>query len=440
MHAAAACPFRVYLPASSKTVPVLAQCAEHRQVLCLSGIPASRDSVSPRVCMQMALSRMSCEAAVPEYCTSKRRRLTGKQPNWSAWPLIEIRKFQQSVRDAKEATEDRAPFTYDCKDHVLQTARATAAQMPWQLVYGWTDMTKHYNLVMNRSPVDRVSVDMLLEEMESFASHAACWHTEQMRPKALDAVRESTRLLHKGDWGQAIEQKNLAIEIFTAAHDWVNASEQIERAANIHFAVLNFDAAEALGRRMLHFEMQWFVRNTALAIVKRAAQRRSRELHFGASVRIHSAKHRPDIIGKVGEIRGRPGASTGELARSITMRDLYEVLVDRNLYALHEDEISLVTIVIQVSLNATPDGHLLVQGHTVNGEACAEFISNAEELTERHLHSSIAQHVGKHACNVKCIMPDASCVCHGQREGSAAYRRCLARALADGCGQRPSAR
>ena len=382
----------------------------------------------------MALACSSCANAEPDYASSKRRRLRGKQANWRDWPLSDIRAFLQAVRQTELAAEDKAPFTYDCKPYVLQMARRTASQLPWHLVFGEPRMTELYQSIQKNSPVSRVTVSMLLDDMGDFASRAEGWHRGRIMPKARQASEQSTVLMRQGDWRGALERRTLAIEICTFCQQYTHASDHCQQAADILLAVRDFDAAEALGQRMLEFPNGMYGRHHAGLIVERAQRRRRSEFHYGASVRMLSDASRPDLGCQIGEIRGPPGASTGDpiLLPARHRPDMYEVIVGETVHAVHAAALSLVTVVVQVSLCATSDGYLTVKGTTMNGGACGEFVADHRELTACRLLTRFAQLMGKHASNLKCVMPDAICVDYDQNVDMVAYKNCLARAAAEG--------
>ena len=92
---------------------------------------------------------------------------------------------------------------------------------------------------------------------------------------------------------------------------------------------------------------------------------------------------------------------------------------------LHYKELSLVVVAVQITLRETPDQLLEVSGATMGGTPCAHFVVDTGRLSGRTLLDQVARHVGRHPSNVRCAMPDGSCVDYVGADAEVNVRACL---------------
>ena len=230
--------------------------------------------------------------------------------------------------------------------------------------------------------------------------------------RAMDLKEEARELWRRGRLEEALP---LAQESARLREGSSRICLSLRELGGIYLEMLKIDEAEETARRMLREAYRYETQaQTCIAqqILADAKEERGHGFHYGNTVTIHGVK-KVGMNGQIGEIRGRDWPQT------LADPDRYRVLVSSTLHSIRRQNISLASMVGELTVEAELDGSLAATIKTSQGGTHAKFNIARDELKAAAVRLQVAESMGRHPSSLHLVLPDGFCI-RDSIEGDAA--------------------
>ena len=347
---------------------------------------------------------------------------------WDEWAVPDVMAFRLT---AAAAVKQLRPCGRFCTADATRTLQGLALQIP-AAIYASTGLRAKWATMLSARPgaasyrggVRQTQAARFLEDMQEVSEEAHAWHWDQVLCASNSTLMRVRQLDMNGAWEEALAAEEDMIESLNSVDAFQRLALHLNRLAHRYLILLRLEDAEDCASYLLNHEspcVRDMFCSKARRIRKRVERERSRGVCTGTDVRIHQCSGQ--LHERLGQIRGRPGAETGNF-NQWQGDDVYEVMVDSRLHTIPWTCLRRVTVVVQLAVHAIANCLTTVTGTLLSGTGCAQFDVDPVELTNPpRLVLRVAQAMERHASNIACILPDGTLVrsLHG---GGAHLRGC----------------